>query len=152
MFTLGSCIGLQFSGNISIQAIKVMDGGQRLAPPPGCPRAIYQLMINCWLATHPHTISPTFSTPSSPISMLSVFSACRNPTSSERLTTDVLTQCLARSDTALLKWDPSDKPAGDPLALQLGAPLDSASQLYPDLQRTYLPVNSTDVDYEDPDD
>ena len=30
------------------QAIKMVDGGYRLTPPPGCPRALYQLMINCW--------------------------------------------------------------------------------------------------------
>ena len=33
------------------QAIKMVDGGQRVAPPPGCPRAIYKLMINCWSVT-----------------------------------------------------------------------------------------------------
>ena len=39
------------------QAIKMVDGGQRLAPPPGCPRAIYKLMVNCWSVTPQTTLS-----------------------------------------------------------------------------------------------
>ena len=33
---------------ILIQALKKVDAGYRLPPPPGCPRAIYRVMIKCW--------------------------------------------------------------------------------------------------------
>ena len=33
---------------ISVQAFRKVSQGARLPPPPGCPRAVYQLMINCW--------------------------------------------------------------------------------------------------------
>jgi serine/threonine protein kinase len=28
--------------------IKLVDEGVRLPPPPGCPKTIYTLMIDCW--------------------------------------------------------------------------------------------------------
>ena len=34
--------------SVSMQAIKMNDQRFRLPPPPGCPRAIYHLMIQCW--------------------------------------------------------------------------------------------------------
>ena len=33
---------------VPLQAISMLDSGVRLPPPPGCPRAIYALMIKCW--------------------------------------------------------------------------------------------------------
>ena len=33
---------------ISVQAFRKVSEGARLPPPPGCPRTVYQLMINCW--------------------------------------------------------------------------------------------------------
>lgn len=33
---------------LGLQAIQKVDSGYRLSPPPGCPRAIYELMIQCW--------------------------------------------------------------------------------------------------------
>lgn len=33
---------------IAVQTIKLVDGGYRLPPPPGCPRTIYDFMIDCW--------------------------------------------------------------------------------------------------------
>ena len=33
---------------IIIKMIKKLPTGYRLPPPPGCPRDIYQLMIQCW--------------------------------------------------------------------------------------------------------
>ena len=35
--------------NHVIQAVQQISRGYRLPPPPGCHKAIYQLMINCWL-------------------------------------------------------------------------------------------------------
>ena len=31
-----------------LQTITLVESGYRLPPPPGCPRAVYQLMIDCW--------------------------------------------------------------------------------------------------------
>ena len=31
-----------------IQTMKAVSNGYRLAPPPGCPRPIYKIMIDCW--------------------------------------------------------------------------------------------------------
>ena len=31
------------------EVIRKVDSGFRLPPPPGCPRDIYHIMIQCWL-------------------------------------------------------------------------------------------------------
>ncbi len=31
-----------------IQAMKLVMSGYRLPPPPGCPKAVYSIMIQCW--------------------------------------------------------------------------------------------------------
>ena len=31
-----------------LQAVRFVNKGKRLAPPPGCPQLIYDLMIQCW--------------------------------------------------------------------------------------------------------
>ncbi len=41
-FVFTACL-FQFS-----QTIKEVDDGYRLAPPPGTPRAVYKLMMECW--------------------------------------------------------------------------------------------------------
>ena len=33
---------------IHTQATALVNSGARLLPPPGCPRAIYKLMMECW--------------------------------------------------------------------------------------------------------
>ena len=33
---------------ICIQYMQKITIGYRLAPPPGCPQAVYELMIKCW--------------------------------------------------------------------------------------------------------
>lgn len=30
------------------QILNVIEGGYRIPPPPGCPRSIYKIMIECW--------------------------------------------------------------------------------------------------------
>ena len=35
--------------NFPLQVIGKVQTGWRLPPPPGCPRNIYHLMIECWL-------------------------------------------------------------------------------------------------------
>ena len=32
----------------SLQVVRNIENGFRLAPPPGCPRLMYELMIRCW--------------------------------------------------------------------------------------------------------
>ena len=32
------------------QIVRLLQSGYRLSPPPGCPKMIYQLMMECWLA------------------------------------------------------------------------------------------------------
>ena len=34
--------------NCIMQALEFIDTGARLPPPPGCPRALYSIMISCW--------------------------------------------------------------------------------------------------------
>lgn len=36
------------SSFLHVQVIKKVDAGVRLPPPPGCPKAIYRLMLKCW--------------------------------------------------------------------------------------------------------
>ena len=31
-----------------IQVVNLVTEGYRLVPPPGCPRAIYKIMMDCW--------------------------------------------------------------------------------------------------------
>ena len=64
---------------------------------------------------------------------------CRHPTTSDRPTSTSIVQSLTRSDSTLLKWVESDKPADNPPAMQLGAPLEVSRDLYGNLQKTYLP-------------
>ena len=32
----------------TIKAMKLVDSGYRLPPPPGCSKELYKLMIRCW--------------------------------------------------------------------------------------------------------
>ena len=32
----------------AMQVLHLVGDGYRLSPPPGCPKAIYMLMTNCW--------------------------------------------------------------------------------------------------------
>ena len=34
--------------SLCLQILKLLLDGQRLPPPPGCPRRIYKLIIQCW--------------------------------------------------------------------------------------------------------
>ena len=31
-----------------LKAVEKIDSGYRLPPPPGCPRAMYRVMMKCW--------------------------------------------------------------------------------------------------------
>ena len=38
--------------NYSFQCVKLVESGYRLPSPPGCPRSVYQIMIDCWLVIY----------------------------------------------------------------------------------------------------
>ncbi|XP_065899848.1 ephrin type-B receptor 1-B-like [Dysidea avara] len=83
--------------------------GYRLPPPPGCPRSIYKLMIQCW-----------------------------NPVPNKRIDPSELSRTLQKSDRTLLPSSiaPNDS---EELSTKLGASLETNSQLYTDLQNAYIP-------------
>ena len=48
MYEIWSLGHKPFESLTNQEAIKVVDRGVRLSPPPGCPRLVYRLMMNCW--------------------------------------------------------------------------------------------------------
>ncbi|XP_065899854.1 ephrin type-A receptor 4a-like [Dysidea avara] len=82
--------------------------GYRLPPPPGCPRAIYELMIQCW-----------------------------NPLPNRRIDPCEILRTLQKSDRTLLPhaMTPSDS---EELFTTLGESLDTSHHIFIDLQNTYF--------------
>jgi len=39
---------------INLQVLRLVGDGYRLSPPPGCPRAVYKLMAQCWWVAYSH--------------------------------------------------------------------------------------------------
>lgn len=88
--------------------IKAVDAGKRMPPPPGCPRAVYQLMMKCW---HPDpSLRPTF--------------------------TNIVETMTTLGSNIQDCWTEEDK-AQNSQALVLGSSLHCAENLYPDLQHIY---------------
>ena len=48
MYEIWSLGHKPFEESTNVDCIKLIDKRTRLAPPPGCPRMIYKLMIDCW--------------------------------------------------------------------------------------------------------
>ena len=48
MYEIWSLGHKPFEGYSNRDVIRKVDSGFRLPPPPGCPRDIYDLMIQCW--------------------------------------------------------------------------------------------------------
>ena len=67
----------------------------------------------------------------------------RHPDPSGRPNFPAVVQSLSRSDLELLKWSEEDKTA-HPEATLLGTELDTATELYTDLQNMYLNPTFTD--------
>ena len=40
--------GRLLSNYYTLQVLSAVSSGVRLAPPPGCPRKLYSIMIDCW--------------------------------------------------------------------------------------------------------
>eukprot|EP00731_Ephydatia_muelleri_P018650 Em0011g690a len=95
----------EFQSNLEV--IQKVSSGYRLPPPPGCPRAIYKLMVSCW---NPDSIlRPQFR--------------------------EILAILIGHNGTVLSI--PDDIVSTGSHATSLGAPLESAVTLYTDLQTMY---------------
>eukprot|EP00731_Ephydatia_muelleri_P029679 Em0021g202a len=96
-----------FEGLSNAEAVEKLEAGYRLPPPPGCPRMIYQLMINCW-----------------------------NPEAHNRPGfKDVYTLLSSHESDVLVV--PNEALLSHPQAGHLGAPLEAGEGLYLDLQKIY---------------
>jgi serine/threonine protein kinase len=60
LYEIWSLGAVPYEGMRALEIIDFLKSGRRLSPPPGCPRAIYELMIQSW---HPDAAyRPSFST------------------------------------------------------------------------------------------
>ena len=48
LFEIWSVGKKPFSQFSNSEVVRQINTGYNQAPPPGCPRAIYKLMVNCW--------------------------------------------------------------------------------------------------------
>ena len=48
MYEIWSLGHKPFEGQTNRQVVNLIDTGYRLSPPPGCPREVYQIMVECW--------------------------------------------------------------------------------------------------------
>ena len=62
----------------------------------------------------------------------------RKPESSRRPTFPQLVEMLSRADFELFAWEEEDLKDSDPQVKLIGAPLEVAQDLYPELQRSYI--------------
>ena len=62
----------------------------------------------------------------------------RQPESSRRPKFPQLVEMLSRADFELFAWEEEDLKSNDPQVKVIGAPLETAKNLYPELQRSYL--------------
>ena len=99
-----------------------LDRGYRLPPPPGCPRAIYRIMVKCWCALSILISRNPF-----------YWSICRNPDPRSRLQFGQITKLLTGNGNYLLGWSDEDKQVAGEDDMKLGAPLECANNLYYDL-------------------
>ena len=72
----------------------------------------------------------------------------RNREYSRRPTFPQLVELLSRTDFELFVWEEEDLIGSDPQVKVIGAPLDVAKNLYPELQRSYLKKNKVITDGE----
>ena len=72
------------------------------------------------------------------IAIVTLF-CCRQPESSQRPTFPQLVELLSRADYELFMWEEADlKRMNNPQVKEIGAPLDTAKELYQDLQKSYM--------------
>ncbi|XP_064386574.1 ephrin type-A receptor 3-like [Halichondria panicea] len=91
----------------NLETIQLVDSGQRLSPPPGCSKIIYQLMMHCW-----------------------------HSESSQRPGFRDIVLMLVGSEKMVLSI-PKEDSSTNPLAGVLGAPLEAGKNMYSQLQNRY---------------
>ncbi|XP_065899418.1 ephrin type-A receptor 8-like [Dysidea avara] len=90
------------------EVLSLISNGYRLPPPPGCPRALYHTMIQCW---HPdYHQRPNFS---------------------------ALLCAISQPSYVLFHWFEEDKQAAGPECDVIGAPIEAGCNLYIDLQNFF---------------
>jgi ephrin-B len=110
MFEIWSLGKKPFALITNEQYIEQIDEGERLAPPPGCPRILYQLMMDCW-----------------------------NPEPNDRPSFTRIHQFVSQSKELLLQMGMSDEELLEsPNARYIGGPLEDGQDLYKDLQIKYI--------------
>ena len=105
----------------------MIDGGRRLAPPPGCPLEMYRLMIKCWCVY----------TATQYVACTVCVCWCRNADKAGRPQFREIVVALSQSEEILLHI-PEEVTRDHPQASVLGAPLEAGRNLYIELQNTYL--------------
>ena len=115
-----------------MQVAKLLKERYCQPPPPGCPRAVYAIMVDCWSGRgvgkegcHCSLHFTTFLHP-----------APRHPEPPCRPAASTLCSSLNQPKADLLFWDQST-PAPSPSAHILGAPLEEGHKLYGELQSIY---------------
>ncbi|XP_019849351.1 PREDICTED: ephrin type-B receptor 3-like isoform X2 [Amphimedon queenslandica] len=110
LFEIWSLGRKPFSSLTNEKYIEKIDEGERLAPPPGCPRSFYQLMMDCWHPSPPDR--PSFTS---------------------------LCQYLSQPVESLLQLGISQVELEEsPEASTLGAPIEAGQALFKDIQIRYL--------------
>ena len=96
--------------------------GFRLPPPPGCPRPIYEAMMQCWYVNIVKQLD------------YYMFNVCgRHPEADGRPTFTDLVSSLSLPDEKLLMLVSNNEET----ATVLGGPIETGYQLYIDIQNTY---------------
>ncbi|XP_065891792.1 uncharacterized protein [Dysidea avara] len=91
------------------QYVEKITAGHRLPPPPGCPRAVYEVMIQCW-----------------------------HPDPKQRPLSGMILKTLQKPDGTLLATSEVTTSNGaNQTSMTLGAPLAAGHQLHLDLQHSY---------------
>ena len=121
------------------QVIKIVDEGYRLPPPPGLPKELYKIMIQCWYNIYDSYL--VLAIVSVIVKSIIIIISCilhRHPDRSSRPTFPQLVEMLSRADFELFVWEEEDLRNSDPQVKLIGAPLEVAKNLYHELQRVYL--------------
>uniref|UniRef100_A0A1X7U906 Protein kinase domain-containing protein n=1 Tax=Amphimedon queenslandica TaxID=400682 RepID=A0A1X7U906_AMPQE len=120
MYEIWSLGHKPFENYTNQECLRRVDSGFRLPPPPGCPRSIYEMMIQCW---HPDTGSrPTF---------------VQNPDSNHRPTFKDILDKLTEDPEGLLHWSDENKAVHESSSV-LGSDLEAGQDLYPELQQIFV--------------
>ena len=120
------------------QTLEKIDSGYRLPPPPGCPRAMYRMMMKCWYV-HMFINCNNYCFLATNVCKLVIYCLVfyRHPDPRSRPQFGQITKLLSGSSGHLLGWSDEDKQIVGEDAAKLGAPLESTYHLYTDLQQSY---------------